>query len=118
MRYFPSGRTKSRGHSTRSWNTSTRRTGSTSIRASSQRSNKSCPNCWRFALASAARATTNRWRSRMERKPLDLGVLQAIFEGDAAGVNAFLIDLSGTMDRVETKIIEALGREDWIGARH
>jgi HPt (histidine-containing phosphotransfer) domain-containing protein len=54
----------------------------------------------------------------MEHKPLDLSVLQGIFDGDAAGVAEFLVELSGTVDRVEIKIVEAHRREDWVATRH
>jgi HPt (histidine-containing phosphotransfer) domain-containing protein len=53
----------------------------------------------------------------MEHKSLDLSVLQAIFEDDAAAVTEFLNDVISTVDKVEVKIVDALAREDWTAGR-
>jgi HPt (histidine-containing phosphotransfer) domain-containing protein len=53
----------------------------------------------------------------MERKPLDLSVLQDVFGSDAASITTFLTDLLPAVGTVEAKIKDALALQDWSGAR-
>jgi len=53
----------------------------------------------------------------METKSLDLSVLEAIFDGDVAGVPGLLTELSQTVDCVEARVVETCKHQDWSGAR-